>query len=107
MVAWIVEQHQAICVVLAKDRKHWNKLPSENKFANLEDMLKVLELLLKFTDALAGEKHVTISAVCPLLDHILKTIVDVKPSDTPIVKEMKEKVMRISEIITADLQKLY
>ena len=91
MVAQIVEQHQAICAVLAEDRKHWNKMPSENEFANLEDMLKVLEPLSKFTDALSGEKHVTISAVRPLLDHILKTIVDVKPSDRPIVKQMKEK----------------
>ena len=72
-------------------------MPSENEFANLEDMLKVLEPLSKFTDALAGEKHVTISAVHPLLDHILKTIVDVKPSGRPIMKQMKGNCKDLSD----------
>ena len=59
MMAWIVEQHQAICAVLAEDR---NKMSIENEFAYLEDMLKVLEPLSKSTDTLTGEKRVTIAS---------------------------------------------
>ena len=104
MVARIVEQHQAICAVLAEDRKYWNKMPGENEFANLEGS----GAFIKIYRYVIGEKHVTISAVRPLLDHILKTIVDVKPSDRPIVKQMKEKkIGRISQIVTADSQKHY
>jgi len=110
MVARIVEQQQAICSVLAEDRKHWNKMPSDGNFANLEDMVKVLHPLSIFTDALSGEKHVTISAVRPLLDHILKKIVDVQPSDRPMVKQMKEKISedlsnRYSSLATSLLDK--
>ena len=92
MVARIVEQQRAICSVLAEDGKHWSKMPSDGDFANLEDMVKVLEPLSKFTDALSGEMHITISAVRLLLDHILKKIVDVQPSDRPMVKQMKVKI---------------
>ena len=78
--------------------------------ANLEDMVKVLHPLSIFTDALSGEKHVTISAVRPLLDHILKKIVDVQPSDRPMVKQMKEKISedlsnRYSSLATSLLDK--
>ena len=42
------------------------------------------------TDALFGEKVVTVSAVHPLLKHILEEIVAVSSSDCSLVKEIKE-----------------
>ena len=42
MVARIIEQQQAICAVLADDRKSWCKMPSEDLFTTLDDMAKVL-----------------------------------------------------------------
>ena len=76
-------------------------MPSEDEFTTLEDMVKVLEpLSYYFTDALSGEQHVTVSAVCPLLNHIMKHILLVKPEDRPIVLQMKAK-------ISEDLQQHY
>lgn len=92
MISCIIEQQQAICAVLADDRKCWCKMPSDDKFATLEDMANVLEPLSYFTDALSGEHHVTASAVCPLLNHIIKSILLVKPEDRPVVSQMKTKI---------------
>ena len=44
MVSRIVEQQQAICAVLAEDRKHRYKMPTDNEFSTLEAIVKVLSL---------------------------------------------------------------
>ena len=100
MVSRLIEQQQAICAVLADNRKYWSKMPNEDEFTTLEDMVKVLEPLSYFTDALSGEQHVTVSAVRPLLNHIIKHILLVKPENRPIVLQMKAK-------ISEDLQQRY
>ena len=41
-----------------------------------------------FTDALADEKEVTVSAVCPLLKHILEDLLVVSSDDCSLIKEM-------------------
>ena len=60
-------------------------MPSEDEFTTLEDMVKVLEPLSYFTDPLSGEQHITVSAVPPILNHIIKHILLVKPDGRPIV----------------------
>ena len=100
MVSRIIEQQQAMCAVLASDHKHWHKMPSDAEFATLEAVCAVLEPLSNFTDALSGEKHVTVSAVHPLLDHILTSIVSFSSDDCTVVKEMKT-------IICEDLSSRY
>ena len=45
-----------------------------------------------FTVALAGEKHITISAICPLLRHIVGQAVRVGADDCAIIREMKETI---------------
>ena len=60
MVSRIVEQQQAICAVLAEDRKDWHRMPSENEFSTLESLVEVLKPLSVFTDAFSGENHVTV-----------------------------------------------
>lgn len=90
MVSRIIEQQQAICAVLASDRKNWHKMPSDSEFATLEAVCTVLKPLSFFTDALSGEKHVTISAVHPLLSHILNSIVSSSAEDCTITRDMKK-----------------
>ena len=92
MLARILEQQQAICAVLAEDRKNWHLMPSDLEFTVLEAVASVLKPLHVFTDALAGEKHITISAIHPLLRHIVEQIVLVGADDCTIVKEMKETI---------------
>ena len=97
MLARILEQQQAICAVLAKDPKNWHRMPSDHDFTTLEAMSLVLKPLSTFTDALAGEK---VSAVRPLLKHILEDLLAVSSDDCSLVKEMKET-------ISADLSTRY
>ena len=92
MLARILEQQQAICAVLAEDRKNWHLMPSDLEFTVLEAVVSVLKPLHVFTDALAGEKHITISAIRPLLRHIVEQIVLVGADDCAIVREMKETI---------------
>ena len=41
MIARTLEQQQAICAVLADDRKHWHLLPSYREFTTPEIVSKV------------------------------------------------------------------
>ena len=92
MLARILEQQQAICPVLTKYRKNWHRMLSDHDFTTLEAMSSVLKPLSTFTDALAGKKVVTVSAVRPLLKHILEDLLVVSSHDCSLVKEMKETI---------------
>ena len=69
-------------------------MPSDLEFTVLEAVASVLEPLHVFTVALAGEKHITISAIRPLLRHIVEQVVRVGANDCAIVREMKENHCR-------------
>ena len=45
MIARNLEQQQAICAVLAEDRKNWYRMPTDSEFSTLEAVASVLELL--------------------------------------------------------------
>ena len=67
MVSWILKQLQAISVVLAEDRKSWCKMTTDSECVTLETLAEILKPVSFLTDALAGEKQVTASAVPPIL----------------------------------------
>ena len=92
MIARILEQQQAVCAVLAEDRKNWHRMPSDCEFSTLEAVSSVLQPLYNFTDALSGERNVTVSAIRPLLKHILEELLATNDSDCALVKEMKETI---------------
>ena len=71
-------------------------MPTDNKFSTLEAVASVLEPLSHFTDALSGEKCITVSAVRPLLSHIMDNCLRASPDDCAIVKEMKEINCRLA-----------
>ena len=87
MIARILEQQQAICAVLADDRKNWHQMPSDREFTTLEIVSQVLQPLSVFTDALSGESQVTVSAIRPLLKHITTSLLSVSTSDCMLIKE--------------------
>ena len=72
-------------------------MPSEEELTTIESMVQVLELLSYFTDALSGEFHVTVSAMRPLLSHILNTNLLVSPEDSANVSQMKNKIKEYLE----------
>ena len=70
----ILEQQQAIRVVLANDCKNLHHMPIDHNVSVLETVVSVLRPLSIFTDALSDEKQLTISVVHPLLRHTLDNI---------------------------------
>ena len=99
MISRILEQQQALSAVLAEDRKKWHRMPTDTGLSVLETVDDVLKPLSYLTDALAGEKHVTASAVNPVLKHIQKKLTEIE-SDTSLAKELKE-------VISSDLKRRY
>ena len=89
MVSRILEQREAIRVVLGEDRNTSHLVPSWQDVDVLECIDKVTKPLKDITDLLSGEKQVTSSAVKPLLSVINSTMLDVKDTDTPLTKEIK------------------
>ena len=63
MICRIIEQQQAICGVLADERKNWYRMLSDANFSTLEALASVLKPLSIFTDALSAEKCITVSAI--------------------------------------------
>ena len=92
MICRIIEQQQAICAVLADDRKNWYRMPSDTDFSTLEAVASVFKPLYVFTDALSAEKCITVSAIRPLLSHILNELLAVSPGDSTFVKDLKEAI---------------
>ena len=91
-ISRIIEQQQAICAVLADERKNWYRMPSDSDFSTREAIASVLKPLHVFTDALSGEKCITVSAIRPLLKHILKELLAVSSDDSSFVRDLKEAI---------------
>ena len=64
-------------------------MPSDTNFSTLEAIVSVLKPLHIFTDALSAEKCVILSAIRPLLTHILNELLVVSPDDSAFVKDLK------------------
>jgi len=74
MIERILEQESALRQVLSNDRKSVHLIPSWQDMQVLESIKSALSPLHSFTDLLSGEKHVTVSAVMPLLHHLYSEI---------------------------------
>lgn len=68
-------------------------MPKDADISVMEQMCQLSEPLSKFTDALASETRVTLSAIKPVLDHITCEILVEHNDDPSLTKEMK-RVMR-------------
>ena len=91
MVSRILEQQQAISSVLLEDRKNWHRMITDSELSVLESLVEVLKPLSYLTDALAGEKQVTASAVLPVLV-LVNSKMDQSATDTALAKEIKQKI---------------
>ncbi len=92
MIDRILEQERAIRQVLSNDRKSVHLIPSWQDIEVLESIKSALGPLHSFTDLLSGEKHVTISAIMPLLHHLYSDILLSKEDDTRLAKDIKTRV---------------
>ena len=90
MIERIIEQQEAIRIIFASDRKTAHLVLTWQHMDVLEPA--VLCPLCKFTDLLAGEKRVTVSAIIPMLNHIEDTILANKPGETNLTSEIKARI---------------
>ncbi|XP_044155948.1 E3 SUMO-protein ligase ZBED1-like [Bufo gargarizans] len=92
MVERFCEQQQAVCAVLAENRKKWYLMPKDNDVTILETVRDVLAPMSDFTDALSGEKDPTLSSVLPLTWKIYACASE-EESDSILAREMKQRVI--------------
>ena len=92
MVERILEQMEAIRIVLGGDRNSSHLIPTWQDSDVLQSVAAALKPLKVMTDALSGEKCITISAVKPLLNHLINEVLVEKEEDTELTKEIKEKI---------------
>ena len=92
MISHIIEQQQAISAVLAEDRKNWHKLLTDEEFKVVEALSAVLEPFSYPTDALSGEKTVTVSTIRPVMKHIIDVLTMHKDTDSRLTKDIKQKI---------------
>ncbi len=100
MVKRLLEQENAVRVVLSADRKLSHLVPSWQDMEVLQSINSALSPLSSLTDILSGETYVTVSAVLPMLQLIESNILKEEDSDTQLTKNLKERVIN-------DLQSRY
>ena len=66
-------------------------MPSHTELSVIKAVVTVLKPLSLSTDALSGETIVTVSAIHPLLDHILNNVVAPSENDCILLKELKRQ----------------
>ena len=89
MLERFLSQQQAVSAALAGERGAWHLMPKDQHITVMEQVCDLLRPLNVFTDALASEKRVTLSAIKPVLVHIKSQILQPADGDQPLVREMK------------------
>ena len=92
MVSRILEQVQAICIVLSADRKYSHLLPTWQDTEVLEAISIVLSSLDDLTDFLSGELYVSISSIRSVIKHIHEEALVEKDDDVSLVRDMKRRI---------------
>lgn len=92
MMDRILEQQEAVGVVLASDRKVSHLILTWQDVDVVESVLAVLRPLQQLTDLLSGEKYVTVSVVKPLLNHLHTQVLAAKDEDTSLTTETKTRI---------------
>ncbi|XP_073713570.1 E3 SUMO-protein ligase ZBED1 [Misgurnus anguillicaudatus] len=106
MIGRVLEQQSALSKVLSTDRKVRHLLPSWQDLEVLESVNKALSPLQDFTDALSGERYVSISCVKPAL-HLLNTSVLAEyEADTDLTKSLKSNILSYLNNKYEDMQDL-
>lgn len=88
MLSRFLEQKEAVSSVLTADRNSRHLMPSSANINAMEDICQVFSTLHDFTDAIASEKRVTISALKPVMDHINTEILLDCDEDSALTKQM-------------------
>ena len=99
MISRIMEQQQPICATLLEIQKT-NLMPSDQDFKTMEDFVAVMKPLVDITEAVGGDKWVTISTLRPILHKLLHTHFVPVANDSQLIKSMKR-------VLSDDLNERY
>ena len=92
MVSRILEQEEAIRLVLSTDRKTSHLVPTWQDIDVLQSIHQALSPWSNLTDILSGEEYVTVLAVIPLMDLINNNFVKETEQDTQLTKDIKTRI---------------
>nr|XP_023648652.1 uncharacterized protein LOC111834018 [Paramormyrops kingsleyae] len=85
---------QAMILVLSSDKKSRHLIPTWQDMDVLEAINKSLHPLVNFTDALSGEKYVSVSFVKPFVLRLFNALIlKVKDDDTDLSRAIKSKIL--------------
>ena len=93
MIERIVEQQDAIHVVLGQDPKASHLVPTWQNIDVLQSILKAVEGFKDLTDLLSGEKWITCSAIKPLIK-IINKIVILQGDNSGLTLEIKRLTLK-------------
>ena len=88
MAERIILMQQPLSATLYAIRKG-DLMPSDSEFIILEEFIATMKPIVEITEAIGGEKWVTISTVRPLLHKLLEDYLNCKPLDSKLKKDMK------------------
>ena len=92
MVSRILEQEEAIQVVLSFDRKACHLIPSWQDIDVLQSIDRALAPISSFTDILSADSYVTISAILPVLHLVNNKFLKEAEDDTTSTTEIKKSI---------------
>lgn len=87
MIERIIEQIEAIRIVLGGDRNLSHLTPIWQDCDVLQSVAALLTPLKVMTDALSGEKYITILVIKPLLNHLISKILVEKEENIELTEE--------------------
>ncbi|KAK6182220.1 hypothetical protein SNE40_009950 [Patella caerulea] len=94
MIERFLEQERAVQQVLSADRKSVSLIPNWQTIEVLECVNSAISPLAEFTDALSGEKHVSVSMVMPVIALLNDDILSPKPEDVALTTEIKTRILK-------------
>jgi len=89
MMECILVQQQPVSATLAQLRKG-DLMPTDTEISTLYDLVQFMKPFVQMTEAVGGEKWVTISSVRPLIHKITNKILPCSEDDSTLVKQMKQ-----------------
>ncbi|XP_051540349.1 E3 SUMO-protein ligase ZBED1-like isoform X1 [Myxocyprinus asiaticus] len=97
MIDRVLELQKAIAQVFSNDRKVRHLILSWQDIDVLVAIKKSLSPLVEFTDALSGEKYVSVYFFKPTLHLFISSILSVQEDDTDLTKSIKMKIVDLND----------
>lgn len=93
MIGRILEQENAIRLVLSSDRKASHLVLSWQDIDVLQAINDALSPLAEFTDVMSGEDYVTVSAVLPIINLLKVSILKQNDSDKTLTNDLRSRIL--------------